>query len=139
MTGSPLTYSSPCCVARRRSVTYLLNVGAFPRFSHALPDNEYPALSVFLPSFSGLPRESSGMCCHAKRDSFTAKPVARGGLRCRNDKGLTPLSLMTGSPPSARMTKGRVREAACAAEMTRASNALEFNDWIPAFGEDDRG
>ena len=46
-----------------------------------------------LPSFSGLPRESSEPCRHAKRDTKTA--------------------------------------------MTRANNALEFNNWIPAFGEDD--
>ena len=44
-------------------------------------------------SFSGLPRESSEPCRHAKRDTKTA--------------------------------------------MTRANNALEFNNWIPAFGEDD--
>ena len=45
--------------------------------------------------------------------------------------GIQPKYVVTRSVTPSRQS--RLREAACAAEMTRANNALEFNDWIPAY------
>ena len=42
-----LVFSSPCCVALRRVVAYLLNVSALHRSLRALPDNENTAHNVF--------------------------------------------------------------------------------------------
>ena len=72
---------------------------------------------VFLLSSSGLPRGPSEPCRHAKRDTKT--PL------------LSSSGLPRGPSESCRHAKRDTKTP-----MTR-TNVLEFNNWIPAFGEND--